>query len=52
MKRQEELNKKLMSLTLMDVYENQGYVYNDKLKAYHPKRGKFGRVALGLIGRG
>jgi len=37
--RKEELNKKLSELTLLDVYANMGYKYNDTLKSHTPDRG-------------
>jgi peptidyl-prolyl cis-trans isomerase A (cyclophilin A) len=38
-KRQKEADAKLKSLTLMEVYENQGYKYDDSLEAKHMKKG-------------
>jgi peptidyl-prolyl cis-trans isomerase A (cyclophilin A) len=37
--RKEEVQRKVMNLTLKDVYENQGYVYSDTLKSHLPKKG-------------
>jgi len=37
--RQEEWQKKLKELTLLDAYANLGYKYNDKLKSHGVKRG-------------
>ncbi|MHC4469727.1 MAG: peptidylprolyl isomerase [Planctomycetota bacterium] len=37
--RQAEVDKAVAKLTLKDVYENQGYKYNDKLVSHHPKKG-------------
>ena len=38
-KRRDEIQKKVETLTLMEVYENQGYKYDDSLEAKHPKKG-------------
>jgi cyclophilin family peptidyl-prolyl cis-trans isomerase len=38
-KRQVEVDKRVKSLTLKEVYTNLGYKYNDKLKSHAPKRG-------------
>lgn len=37
--RKEEIEKRLFSLSLKDVYENIGYSYDDTLESYHPKKG-------------
>ncbi len=37
--RREELNERVKTLTLKDVYTNLGYKYNDKLESHAPKRG-------------
>ena len=37
--RAKEWQPKLMKLTLKEVYENQGYKFDESLTAYHPKRG-------------
>lgn len=34
-----EVEKKLKELTLKECYENLGYVYSEKLKSHHPKKG-------------
>ena len=38
-KRKPEVEKKLFSLTLQDVYEHMGYVYSKDRSSHHPKRG-------------
>ncbi len=38
-KRKPEVEKKLFSLTLQDVYEHMGYVYSEELTSHHLKRG-------------
>jgi peptidyl-prolyl cis-trans isomerase A (cyclophilin A) len=37
--RKDEIEKRLFSLSLKDVYENIGYSYDDSLESYHPKKG-------------
>lgn len=38
-KREQEVGKRMMELSLKDVYTFLGYTYNEKLKSYPPKRG-------------
>ena len=38
-KKKPEVEKKLFSLTLQDVYEHMGYVYSEKSPSHHLKRG-------------
>lgn len=35
----QEINKRLLELTLKECYENMGYGYNPALKSHHPKKG-------------
>ncbi len=37
--RKEEMMEIVKNITIKGVYENQGYVYNDKLNSHHPKKG-------------
>jgi len=37
--RQQEVQKKLETLTVLEAYENLGYQYDDTLTSSHPKRG-------------
>lgn len=37
--KKKEINKIINNLTIKDVYENQGYVFNDKLKSQKPLKG-------------
>lgn len=37
--RKEEVNAKVYSLTVKDVFENQGYSYSEKGSSHYPKRG-------------
>ena len=37
--RKDEIEKRLFTLSLKDVYENMGYTYDDTLTSYHPKKG-------------
>ncbi len=45
--RQKELSEIVKNLTLKGVYENQGYVYNDKLKSYRPLKGNIAMANAG-----
>jgi len=38
-KRKKELQAKLESMSLMELYTDQGYKYNDELKSYKPTKG-------------
>lgn len=38
-KRKREVRNRLDTMSLKDVYQNQGYRYNSKLRSYRPKRG-------------
>lgn len=46
-KRQEEVNKRVKSLSLKEVYTNLGYKYDDKLKSHPPKRGSLAMANSG-----
>ncbi len=38
-KQMREIRNRLNTMSLKDVYRNQGYRYNSKFRSYHPKRG-------------
>ena len=38
-KRVDEVKNRLNKMSIKEVYQNQGYRYNPKLKSHHPKRG-------------
>ena len=46
-KRQEEVNQRVTSMSLKDVYTNLGYKYDDKLKSHPPKRGSLAMANSG-----
>ncbi len=45
--RKEEIDKKLFSLTLKDIFENMGYSYSEKGSPHHPKRGSLAMANSG-----
>jgi len=46
-KRQEEVNQRVTSMSLKDVYTNLGYKYDDKLQSHPPKRGSLAMANSG-----